>query len=108
MRSLVVTALLVCLPAKGQQRVDLVPVSIDVHHGVVVQQDGGMVDVFGGEWRSTEELIRQSKEHADLRTQNESLVSHASDMPLKWVTASILIGVAIGAAGGYLAAKTIK
>jgi len=105
----VLTVLLLALPGWGQQKLSLVPVKVQVQRGALLQLDGGIVDVKGGTWFSTEEVIAMGKDHADLRKQNETYEAHVNDVPLKWVLgtagAALVVGIILGAAGARMAPR---
>lgn len=101
---LIATFLLLALPVRAQQAVSVIP----IERGVLLQTDGGIVDVSGGAWLSEQELIEQGQDHADLRTQNEELRQHAPDVPYRWVLGATAVGVVVGVIIGVLSANAAR
>jgi hypothetical protein len=101
----IVLFLLLALPTRGQQQVNVIPVV----RGALLQVDGGIVDVKGGTWFSTGEVIAMGKDHADLRKQNEDYEAHVADVPYKWILgtagAALALGIILGAAGARMAPR---
>lgn len=88
---------LVLLLLLAQQQASVAPVDL----AVIRQPDGGVVEVVGGAWFSTAEVIEMGKDHARLRAENETYEKNA----LKWLVIAASSGVVLGATVGFAAGR---
>jgi hypothetical protein len=81
------------------------PTVVDVDRASLVARDGGIIEVAGGAWLSTDQTLMLSRERARLKAENEALRSVPPSTTL--IVVFFVIGLAVGGASVGIAVSQL-